>query len=118
MILHYRHYLTCTSIPFIIFLLLIITSAFSPLAAQRTEPKIHGTFDGDPIYTVLSSGAIPAITQPEFLTGAKASAQMSPEEPVIGITVRGYARAYSTWHLDAHEIVNDTIGGTPFAVTW
>lgn len=86
--------------------------------AQRDAPKTHGTFDGDPIYTVLPLGAIPAITQPEFLSGDKASAQMSPDEPVIGIIVAGDVRAYSTWHLDAHEIVNDTIGGTPLAVTW
>ena len=43
---------------------------------------------------------------------------MSPHEPVIGIMVDGDARAYSTWHLDAHEIVNDTISSTPLAVTW
>jgi hypothetical protein len=102
----------------LIFSLFIIVFLASPLPAQRTEPKIHGTFDGDPIYTVLPVGAIPAITQPQFLSGDKASAQMSPDEPVIGIIVNGDVRAYSTWHLDAHEIVNDTIGGTPLAVTW
>ena len=30
----------------------------------------------------------------------------------------GQARAYSAWHLDHHEIVNDRIGKTAIAVTW
>jgi hypothetical protein len=27
-------------------------------------------------------------------------------------------RAYSTWQLDRHEIVNDVFEGRPVAVTW
>lgn len=102
----------------LIFSFFTIVFLAAPLPAQRQEPTIHGTVDGDPMYTVLPAGAIPAITQPEFLSGDEASAQMSPDEPVIGIIVSSDVRAYSTWHLDAHEIVNDTIGGTPLAVTW
>ena len=45
--------------------------------AQRPEPTIHGTFDGDTMYTVLPPGAIPAIMEPEFLTGEDAAEQMS-----------------------------------------
>ena len=101
-----------------IFSFFIIVFLAAPLHAQKPQPKIHGTFDGDPIYSVLPVGAIPAITQPEFLIGDEASSQMLPEEPMIGIIVNGDVRAYSTWHLDAHEIVNDTIGDTPLAVTW
>ena len=56
--------------------------------------------------------------EPEFLSGEEAAAQMSPDEMVMGILVGGEARAYSLWHLDAHEIVNDTIAGTPIAATW
>ena len=104
--------------PSLIFSFFIIAFSAALLPAQRPEPKIHGTFDGDPIYSVLPAGAIPAIIQPDFVSGDKASEQMSPDEPVIGIMVNGDVRAYSTWHLDAHEIVNDTIGGTPLAVTW
>jgi len=88
------------------------------VSAQLPEQKVHGIFDGDPMYTVLPPGAIPAITQPEFLSGKKAAAQMSSDEPVLGVIKDGETRAYSTWHLDAHEIVNDTIAGTPIAVTW
>jgi hypothetical protein len=84
--------------------------------AQRGE--IVDTVGGDPVYQVLPAGAIPAIDDPEFLTGAEADAQMSPQEPILGVVLGREARAYSLWQLDAHEIVNDSIGESPFAVTW
>jgi hypothetical protein len=43
---------------------------------------------------------------------------MQDDEPVIGVAGNGVAKAYSIWMLNAHEIVNDTIGSTPIAVTW
>lgn len=92
--------------------------ATSPVAAQRAEPEIHGTFDGEPMYTVLPPGAIPAINSPEFVSGAAAVEQMLPQEPVLGVVIGDEARAYSAWQLDAHEIVNDTVGDSAIAVTW
>ena len=86
--------------------------------AQRPEPEIHGTFDGDPMYTVLPLDAIPAIREPEFLTGTDADQQMAPDEPVLGIIIADEVHAYSLWQLDAHEIVNDTVGGRAIAATW
>jgi hypothetical protein len=85
---------------------------------QRPETKIHGIFEADTMYTVLPPGAIKAIDEPRFLSGKEAAAQMLEREPVIGIVVEGDARAYSMWHLDAHEIVNDVVGGKAIAITW
>lgn len=84
--------------------------------AQKGE--IVDTVGGDPVYQVLPAGAIPAIDDPEFVMGSDADEQMSPEEPILGVVTDGEARAYSLWQLDAHEIVNDRIGETAFAVTW
>jgi hypothetical protein len=89
-----------------------------PVSGQRSEPKVAGEIDGDPIYAVLEADAIPAIRDPELVTGAAAAAQMKPDEPVIGVVVDGEAHAYSTWQLDAHEIVNDRIAGTAIAASW
>jgi hypothetical protein len=86
--------------------------------AQRPEISVHGTFDGDTMYTVLPPDAIGAIAEPEFLTGEDADSQMSGDEMVLGITLGGETKAYSLWQLDAHEIVNDSIAGTPIAATW
>ena len=43
---------------------------------------------------------------------------MKANEPVIGLSMKGESKAYSTYILSAHEIVNDTIGGIPIAITW
>jgi hypothetical protein len=86
--------------------------------AQRPKPEVVGTFDDDTMYQVLPAGAIPAINDPTFVSGEEAAKQMSQDEPVIGLVIDGEARAYSLWHLDAHEIVNDVIGSAAVAVTW
>ncbi len=71
----------------------------------------------DPVHTLLPPDAIPSIDAPQFVGAAEATF-MRDEEPVIGIVSGGVAKAFSTWHLDHHEIVNDTIGDKPVAVTW
>lgn len=72
------------------------------------------------IITLLSKDAIPAILEDRvaFVTGAEAEAQMAPSDRVIGVSIGGDHRAYSTAQLSSHEVVNDTIGGIPLAVTW
>lgn len=62
--------------------------------------------------------AIPAITNPQFSTAAEAQKEMNAEEQVLGIHLKGESRAYPIAILSAHEIVNDTVGGMPIAVTW
>jgi hypothetical protein len=90
----------------------------SPAAAERPEPEIHGVFDGDPMYTLLPPGGIPAITSPTYVTGDAAEAQMSADEPVIGVALDGEAICWSAWQLDAHEIVDDVVAGRSIAATW
>jgi hypothetical protein len=89
-----------------------------PSYAQRTEPTVFGVFETDTMYTVLPPDAIPAIREPEYVSGAAAHAQMVPEEPVIGLSIGADAVCWSTWHLDRHEIVNDRVGGRAIAATW
>ena len=43
---------------------------------------------------------------------------MDDEDLVIGVSIEGEHKAYSTAFLSSHEIVNDVVGGTPVAVTW
>jgi len=86
--------------------------------AERPEPEVHGTFDGDEMYTLLPPDGIPAILDPEYLTGEEAAAQMSPEEHVMGLASANDAVCWSTWQLDHHEIVNDVFEGAAIAATW
>jgi hypothetical protein len=60
---------------------------------------------------------IPAIDQPSFIPVAGARG-LAPHEPVISLQIGGDARAYPLRVMIWHEIVNDTVGGTPIAVTW
>jgi len=41
-----------------------------------------------------------------------------PKDPVIGVAMGGEARAYPLRFVRVHEIVNDTLGGVPIAVTY
>ena len=89
---------------------LIVVSAVRPGAAQ--DPL------EDELHEVLPRDAIPAISNPEFEPAERADRVMSDEELVIGLVGDTEQRAYSTWQLDRHEIVNDTFAGRPVAVTW
>lgn len=80
--------------------------------------NVEKVIDRDPVIRVLPRDAIPAIDTPAFLDADAAARFMRDDEIVIGVTDGKQAKAYSTWLLDAHEIVNDVIGSTPIAVTW
>jgi hypothetical protein len=73
---------------------------------------------GSPILTVLPQDAIPAIDNPKYVPLAEADRFIRPDEPILGITDGKTAKAYSTWQLNHHEIVNDSLGDLPLAVTW
>jgi len=70
---------------------------------------------------VLSGGppkdGIPSIDNPIFVPVAEMS-DIGDNEPVIGFAINGDARAYPLRVLTWHEIVNDTVGGVPVAVTY
>ena len=101
----------------VLFVLSLIVLA-AAAGAERPEPEVHGVFQGDEMYTLLPPDAIPAILEPEYVTGDEAAAQMTGEEPVMALARDGEAVAWSTWQLDHHEIVNDTFQGRPIAATW
>jgi len=60
---------------------------------------------------------IPSIDDPSFLTAAEVDF-LEENEPVLALTVDGDARAYPVQIMMWHEIVNDTVGGVPVAVTY
>jgi len=74
--------------------------------------------ESDRIEVVLPRDAIPAIDKPVFEPAASADRVMDDNELMIGLVGAREQRAYSTWQLDRHEIVNDVFEGRPVAVTW
>ncbi len=71
----------------------------------------------DEIQSILPEDAIPAIINPTYMKAADAH-DFRGDELVLGVTINGDARAFPLSTLSSHEIVDDTIGGKPVAVTW
>lgn len=61
---------------------------------------------------------IPPIDSPKFISLKDASEWLAADEPVVAFAHNDHARAYPLQILIYHEIVNDTVGGEPFAVTF
>jgi hypothetical protein len=63
-------------------------------------------------------GGIPAIDAPRFVSQDAASAWLADREPVILLRYGGEAKVYPLQILTWHEVVNDSLGGAPVAVTF
>ena len=90
------------------------TATAVPSAAETPKPA-------EPEYeivTIIPYDAIPAILHPEFISVAEADEQLESDSLVLGLSINGDHRAYSIPTLSSYEIVNDTVGGKPVAVTW
>jgi hypothetical protein len=68
--------------------------------------------DGGP-----AKDAIPAIQEPQFDKAANVTF-LEANDKVIGVVIEGRARAYPITILNWHEVVNDSLAGTPIAVTF
>ncbi len=70
---------------------------------------------------IISGGppkdGIPSIDDPVFAPAADITT-LGKKEPVIRLEVAGELKAYPLQILTWHEIVNDTVGGMPVAVTY
>ena len=58
-----------------------------------------------------------AIVGPRFIAAEQASTKFTNRQ-VLGVSIDGDHRAYAIHFIEAHEIVNDTVGGVPVAVTY
>lgn len=104
------------------------TYSVSPTAIAQEQPtELLSSFDPGfhrlrPGEMILAADedAIPAIFAQEelFLDVESGSAEWADDELVIGVEFNGDARAYPVRLMSLHEIVNDTVGGRPVAVTW
>ena len=99
-------------------------AAAALFAAALAAPVRNGfdLADADiPHADILPGGpprdGIPAIHKPKFLPANQADF-LQPDDRVLALEIHGQARAYPVRILDWHEIVNDQIGETKFAVTY
>jgi hypothetical protein len=74
------------------------------------------TIDGQVVSGGVPKDGIPSIDEPAFQPAGEAA--LDEGAPVFGLVRGGDARAYPQRILVHHEIVNDTVGGDPVAVTY
>jgi hypothetical protein len=99
-------------------------------AAAKQEPFVHswqGEFPKtdffqhavplDQLYDVVHRDAVPAVDRPKIVSLRDAYG-IGDWEPVVTLSIGGERRAYPIQLLSWHEVVNDTVGGVPVAVTY
>lgn len=103
-----------------VFVIVLASALHWPADLRSQQPLQEEKIGDGTMVTVLPADKIPALTKPVFVSRAEAEPLMRDDEPVLGLVdpVTRQAKAYSLWHLDRHEIVNDRLGGKPIAVTW
>ena len=65
---------------------------------------------------ILPRGRIASIDDPTYVSADEA--KIRNEAWVLGVLIDGQARAFSLELLNAHEVVNDSIGDVNFAAVW
>ncbi|MGB5953468.1 MAG: DUF3179 domain-containing protein [Ornithinimicrobium sp.] len=90
----------------------------SALVDMRNEDFPEPLIDPD---EVRSGGpppdGIPPIDEPTYISVADVD-WLEPREPVLTLTIDSATRAYPVRVMTWHEIVNDSLGGVPVAVTY
>ncbi len=95
-----------------------------PTGASALDNRFDESFPSPLINPaeVVSGGpppdGIPPIDDPQFVSVAEAEQWLGDVEPVLVVDIDGDVRAYPIQILMWHEIVNDTVGGIPLAITY
>jgi hypothetical protein len=104
-----------------LFLAVARSATANPEYWRYEWPKTDFSKYSVPLEEILSGGppkdGIPAIDDPTFLPVGEVS-ELVETEPVIGVVIKGEAKAYPLRILLRHEIVNDELGGIPISVTF
>jgi Protein of unknown function (DUF3179) len=92
-----------------------------PAAWRQEWPRTDFSRHAVAYDEIVSGGppkeGIPAIDNPSFKPVSEIRS-LAPRAAVISVAIGDDARAYPLRIMIWHEIVNDTVGGVPIAVTW
>lgn len=91
----------------------ILVETFGYDEATPARVDFQHMYQGCPV-----RDCIPSIDDPKYVNADEAAGFLREDELVIAMDHNGDNRAWPIRILDFHEIVNDTIGGDPVAVTW
>jgi hypothetical protein len=95
-----------------VLLMVLLFTCLTGFDLARHSVPPDEILDGGP-----SKDGIPAILQPKFVSASDALFLMA-DDRVVGVVVKGKARAYPLKILNWHEAVDDSVAGKSFAVTY
>lgn len=97
---------------------LLLTTLFSAgLFAQADEIFSEANYDKE-MRQVMDPDQFPVLHHPPMATVMEVGLEIDADEPVIGLFLGGEARAYPISVMGGVELVNDTCGEIPVAVSW
>lgn len=91
-----------------------------PRFARFLGPARDGAITVDPTEIVWGGvlpDGIPDLANPSMISAGEAD-YLAADERVFGVAINGEARAYPLRIVNAHEMVNDSVGGEPIALSW
>lgn len=91
-----------------------------PRFARFLGPAREGAITVDPTEIVWGGvlpDGIPDLANPPMISAGEAD-YLAADERVFGVAINGEARAYPLRIVNAHEMVNDSVGGEPIALSW
>jgi len=103
---------------------ILVEAGALPSGPSALDNKFDDSFPSPLIEPrdVVSGGpppdGIPPIDDPQFISVEHADEWLNDVEPVLVVDVDGDVRVYPIQIMMWHEIVNDTVGGVPLAVTY
>jgi len=89
----------------------------APPAKKKVVDRSHHVATATDLVKLADPDTKIALLNPGFLDVNEANSQYTDSELVIGLSVNGQHKAYSTSFM-ATWIVNDTVGGDPLLVTY
>lgn len=104
---------SCTSA----FLFSCVAVPAPPTEQETTGVFSESSYDSEGV-RAAPRDAFPVLDHPEMVFAADAQQELDEEEPVIGLFLDGEARAYPISVMGGVELVNDTCGELPVAVSW
>jgi uncharacterized protein DUF3179 len=66
----------------------------------------------------VPKNSIPALVHPKFFAAGEVGTLLDVKDRVLGVFLKGEAKAYPIRILNWHELVNDEVGGQPVLVSW
>ena len=95
-------------------------SQLHPRFGSFLYPARDGEITVDPTEIVWGGvlpDGIPDVRDPIMLTPEEADF-LDEDDRVFGVSINGDSRAYPLRIINAHEMVNDTVGGEPISLAW